>query len=401
MSGTESRVALVLSYSDIESDPRVRREIDWLVSDGWIVDTLGLGAHPTPQVRDHFALAPPPRWVTGKLGTVISHRLLPARRRFRLFLTDRVPHALLERLRGGTYGVVVFNEYEFTPWVADPRDFTAAARRAGLHLDIHEYRAPGRRRQTLGGRITGNHYSWVRRHIGHPAFTSRSVVNRPIGEMYAREFGFAPPVPVRNAPQFVDGVPSQVDRGRIRLLFHGMASWQRGFTEILEAMRTLPSRFTMTFMLMPHPQRIAQLQAAIDAHPARDRIEIVPPAPMPEIARRINEYDLEIIFYRPLEANLEFALPNKFFEAVQGRLGVVIGESPAMAEIVRHYGNGVIVSGFEASDLTATLAALSEDDVVRYKAAAHLAADELNAEAEGEAFLNAIDPTRAERTTPQ
>jgi hypothetical protein len=38
---------------------------------------------------------------------------------------------------------------------------------------------------------------------------------------------------------------------------------------------------------------------------------------------------------------------------------------------------------------------------VRYKAAAHLAADELNAEAEGEAFLNAIDPTRAERTTPQ
>lgn len=397
MSGTASRAALVLSYSDIESDPRVRRQIDWLTGDGWTVDTLGLGGHPSPDVRDHFVLAPPPRWVTGKLGTAISHRLVPARRRFRLLLTDRIPRALLERVRDGGYGAIVFNEYEFTPWVADPRDFTPAALRARLHLDIHEYRGRGRRRRTLGGWITGNHYRWMRRHIGHPAFTSRSAVNRPIGDMYAREFGFPSPVPVRNIPPFVDQAPSAVDADRIRLLFHGMASWQRGFTEILEAMRTLPPRFTMTFMLMPHPDRIARLQAAIDVHPARDRIEIVPPAPMREIAQRINGYDLEIIFYRPLETNLELALPNKFFEAVQGRLGVVVGESPAMAEIVRQYGDGVVVSGFEASDLAAALDRVTGEDVARFKAAAHRAADELNAEQEGITFLDAIDPARVAR----
>ena len=162
-------------------------------------------------------------------------------------------------------------------------------------------------------------------------------------------------------------------------------------------MRVLPARFSMTFMLMPNPAVRARLQEQIDAHPARDRIRIVPPAPMRELAERINGYDLEIIFYRPLERNLEFALPNKFFEAVQGRLGVVVGESPAMAELVREHGIGVVVPGFEGTDLAAALDALTPDDVERIKAASHRAADVLNAEVEREAFLAAVGAAPAGR----
>lgn len=389
---SSGRRALLLSYSDIARDPRVRRQVDWLTQDGWTVDSIGLGDHPTPDVRDHFGLREPSRWVTTRIGILLTSFLLGSKRLFRLQVTDRIPGAALQRLRAGEYDLVVFNETEFTPLLSDRRDYTPAAARAQVHVDLHEYHNPQLRRRTLGGRITARHYRWVRRHIGHPAITSRSVVNDPIGRLYVDEFGIPPLTPVRNAPPFVDQRPSAVDGEAIRLLFHGQAAWQRGLTDILEAMRALPERFTMTFMLMPNPALIPVLQEQINAHPAKDRISIVPPAPMREIAQRINEYDLEVIFYKPLGRNLEFALPNKFFEAVQGRLGVVIGDSPAMSEIVREHGFGVIASGFDSSDLVSALSSLTAEDVGRLKRAADEAAGELHAAHEGRAFLRALAP---------
>lgn len=383
--------ALVLSYSAIATDPRVRREIDWLTSAGWTVDTLGLGEHPTDAVRDHHVLAPPLWWTRGRWGTLVSHVGLTGRIRFRNLLTRRVPIALRRRIRAGHYDLIVFNEYEFVPWVEDPRDFTPEALRAKLHLDLHEYRNPNVRRRTLGGRLTGAHYRWVRRHLGSEKFSSRTVVNTPIGKLYADEFGFPSPSEVRNAPPFVPGLePSEVDPGEIRLLFHGLPSWRRGFEEILEALDGLPSRFTMTFMLMPSPAVHERLRSAIATHPARDRIAIVPPAPMREIAEHINGYDLEIIFYKPYEPNLQYAMPNKFFEAAQGALGVVVGETQTMAPLVREYGHGVVVPEFTAASLRETLATLQPTEIARMKVNARVVAAKINSESEGAAFLDAI-----------
>ncbi|AVL96692.1 hypothetical protein AB0O70_04715 [Microbacterium paraoxydans] len=383
--------ALLLSYSDIETDPRVRRQVDWLISDGWEVETLGLGGHPSPQVVEHHVLGPAPRWTTTRWGTLVAQFLLTAPARFRATVTSRIPEELRARVRSGRYGLIVFNEYEFTPWVDDRRDFTPEALAGSLHLDLHEYRRTDRRRDTIGGRLTAGHYRWVRRHIGDAAFTSRTVVCAPIGELYAEEFGFPAPAVVQNAPPFVAQEPSPVDEGEIRMLFHGMPSMHRGFTEILDAMRTLPPRFSMTFMIMPNAFMHGWLRDQIAAHPARDRLHIVPPAPMREIAERVNEYDMEIIFYRPREKNLEFALPNKFFESIQGRLAIVVADGRTMAPIVREWQNGVVVtSGYEGDDLASALQGLTAADVEQMKRGSHAAAERLNAAAEGRSFLGAL-----------
>ena len=395
-SSSQPRTALVISYSDIASDPRVRREVDWLVGDGWAVDTLGLGGHPAESVRDHFALTPPLFWTRGRLGVLLTHVLLPARVRFRALMLARVPRSLRNRIRGGEYELVVFNELEFAPWVDEPRDFTEAALRGLRHLDLHEYHNPDVRRQNLGGKITGPHYRWTRAHIASPRFTSRSVVNTPIGRLYAREYGIDVPAEVRNAPPFVPELePSSVDPDEIRLLFHGLPSWARGFKEILAAMRELPDRFSMTFMLTSNPAVHAMLRDELSSHPARDRIRIVPPAPMREIAQHINEYDVEIVFYRPTGINLQYAMPNKFFEAAQGRLALVVGETETMAPMVREFGHGVVVPEFTWESLRDTLATLDADSVREMKSRSAAVAAALNSESEGRAFLASLArPTR-------
>lgn len=395
-SSSQPRTALVISYSDIASDPRVRREVDWLLSDGWTVDTLGLGEHPAETVRDHFALTPPLMWTRGRLGVLLTHLFLPARLRFRALMVARVPRSVRDRIRRGDYELVVFNELEFAPWVDDRRDFTEAALRGRRHLDLHEYHNPDVRRRNLGGRITGPHYRWTRAHIASSGFTSRTAVNTPIGRLYAQEYGIEVPAQVRNAPPFVPELePSAVDPNEIRLLFHGLPSWSRGFKEILAAMRELPERFSMTFMLTSNPAVHAMLRNELSSHPARDRIRIVPPAPMREIAQRINEYDVEIVFYRPTGINLQYAMPNKFFEAAQGRLALVVGETETMAPLVREFGHGVVVPDFTWESLRDTLATLDAETVGVMKARSVEVAAALNSESEGRSFLASLDaPTR-------
>ncbi len=384
--------ALVISYSSIESDPRVRRQITWLNEAGWVVDVLGLGPDTIPSVRESFVIGAPKVWALRPIRLALAHLIFSNRSLYQRLVLDRVPKELLTRVHNGSYGLIVFNETEFVPWAAQIKA-SAGGSATHLHLDLHEYRPPTRRRNTLGGKLTSPHYRWIRSFIGNSAFVSRSVVCSPIGELYAREFDIAPLSVIQNAPTLVLQDPSPIDPAEIRLLYHGLAGYDRGFSEMLAAMQMLPEHFSMTFMLMPDEAVHAQLRNEIALHPAKDRIHIVAPAPMPEIAQYINKYDLEVIFFRPRSKNLEFALPNKFFESIQGRLGLIVNEGRTMAPIVRELGNGLVVKGFEGSDLAAALTPLTAVEVADMKSASAQAAHHLNATAEGKVFLQSVSGT--------
>ncbi|HEY9498712.1 MAG TPA: glycosyltransferase, partial [Terrimesophilobacter sp.] len=219
-------------------------------------------------------------------------------------------------------------------------------------------------------------------------FTSRSTVASRLAEFYAEDFGFETPAIVRNCPPFVDQNPSPVDPKNIKLVFHGMASWARGLRDICDALRMLDERFSVTFMLTPNRNVIAEVEEY--ARDLGDRVRFVPPVPMRDVSSTLNEYDLEIMFYQPESRNLEFSLPNKFFEAIQGRLGLVIGKSPMMSEIVSEFENGVIVDGWSTKDLADTLSSLTSERITALKSASHRAAVAINAETERSAFLESI-----------
>ncbi len=385
-----SKRALVVSYSEIHSDPRVRRQVDWLNGDDWTVDTLGLGVTKSPGVNRHFEVTKSGRWTDSSLGAAVSGRFLPKVTSFHRQLLDRVPKEAIAEVSSGNYDLFVFNGPEFLPWLSDKKALGRAATKTRFHLDLHERHRPDRRRDTLGGKITAPYYRWVYRHIGHALVHSRTVVNAPIGQMYAEEFRFEAPVPVRNIPPREDLAPIDRGDGKIKLLFHGLAARQRGFQQIIGALEQLPDNFTATFMLMPRPEVHAWLRGLIQVSPAKDRIQIVPPAPMRDIAKTINKYDLEVIYYPHDNANLEFSLPNKFFESMQGRLGLAVRDDKTMGALVKEWGNGVVVPGHSADNLAAALKDLTPEDVQRMKLASHRVADEVNAETEGRAFVEAI-----------
>ena len=393
-----SRRALVIVQTDVTNDPRVRRQIQWLSEEGYVVDSLGYGDKPGDGAGDHFAITPDAPWTTRRFGHAFVHGLVPFRRRFRLLAESHFPAEAAARIRRGDYALIIFNDTHLIPWVGNTAVFTAKAREAHIHLDLHEYFAPTFPGTSLWRKIMRGYYAWGRTFIGHEAFDSRSVVASGIGELYATEFPIPVPFVVRNCPPFVDQQPSPTADDRIELIHHGGAAWSRGFRQMVDAMKLVDDRFTLTFMLVGTPQVIRELKEY--AAPLGDRVRFVDPVSMVDLATTINRYDAEVMFFPPTTQNLRFALPNKLFEAVQGRLASVIGPTPMMVDVVDEFGLGVTAEGWEAADLARAIDSLTPETVRAFKDAAGRAALVLNSEHEKAAFLASVGQASAGTASP-
>ena len=385
---TQTKRALIAVMSHISSDPRVLRQIEWLHDDGWAVDTLGLGERPQG-AREHFSLKPEPSWISTRFGTAVIYGLLSHTKKFRLLTAARIPLELRRIVRNGNYDLVILNDRHFVPWAVDSKTFGRAETLAHIHLDLHEYFPEKLGRNTLWLRASAPYYEWARALIGHERFTSRSTVSSGIALQYARELGIEPPTVVRNIPEFSELAPSPTLPGTVRMIHHGITNKRRGLWEIVDAMRLLDDRFVMTFMMMHDDALLQELKEY--AADLGDRVLFRQPVPTAKIAECINEYDLEIMFFPPTTRNLEWVLPNKLFEAIQGRLGVVIGESAMMVEIVSEFGNGAVAPEWTVESLAETLSNLSSTQIEAMKWASHSAASQLNASVESTKFRSLVE----------
>ena len=104
--------------------------------------------------------------------------------------------------------------------------------------------------------------------------------------------------------------------------------------------------------------------------------------PYEQLIETLNGYDLGVHLLPPINFNFANALPNKLFDFVQARLGVVVGPSPEMARIVNEAGLGVVAPGYSASDLAQVLKGLTKSQVQEFKAASQAHARELSADSQ-------------------
>ncbi|MGV8972736.1 MAG: glycosyltransferase [Rhodoglobus sp.] len=380
--------ALIVVKSAISRDPRVLRQIQWLSEEGYDIDTVGPAGEHAPGVDTHYGVPHAPAWTRDRRLGPLLYALLPHSGVFRYLIENRIPREVKRRVVAGEYDLLLFNDHHYLPWVENLRVFTPTVVARGIHLDMHEYvaaRAPRTTRQEV---LTARYKEWVRSFVGSTQFTSHSTVADGIARLYREEFDLGAIAVVRSAPPYEALSPSPVDSTHIQLLHHGAAHDNRGIPELLEAMETLPERFTLTLVLVGDPAKVAEYR-----HRAKSenlRVSFVDPVPVHEIATFINTFDAEVMFFPPRTRNLEFALPNKLFEALQARLALVMGESAMMTEIVREYDNGVIATGWTTADLTSAIETLTPENVRTMKSNSDRAAREISAETERVAFLASI-----------
>ncbi len=357
----------IMSASQLERDPRVRRQ---LLALSGRYHTMACGYSP-PGIEGVGFIPLTPSRLSGFRKVMVALQLLSGR--FQQYYWSRPEiSGVLKSARGHRFDVILANDTAVLPLAAR----LAREQGARLVFDAHEY-APRELEDNLKWRIFFQRYiQWICRTF-LPQVDAMMTVCEGIATAYAREYNVAPVV-VSNAPAYEDLMPQPVEPECVRIIHHGVASPSRKIELMIDMMDHLAPRFHLDLMLLPSdPVYLDSLKRLASGHA---RINFIEPVPMPDISRHINQYDIGLFLLPFSNFNYQMALPNKFFEFVQARLAVAIGPSPEMRRIAQRHGFAVISEDFQPRSLAEQLNRLSTDEIYALKIRAHAAAKELCAE---------------------
>ncbi|UVK84510.1 glycosyltransferase [Pseudomonas sichuanensis] len=370
------KTLLIVSFSIIQSDPRVMRQIR-LLEGKYRVVVAGYGPPPDAQV-EFVALERGPRSVLTKSYWAL--KLLAGLHESYYWCQQQVATGL--RLLGGrAFDLVIANDVSSLPLALK------LANKAPVLIDSHEYSPREFEDKWVWRQLFGPHADYLcRRYL--PQAASMTTVCRGISDEYQRVYG-VPSTVIHNAPVLQELQPSPVDANRIRLIHHGAAIRSRHLEVMIEMVDYLDARFTLDFMLVASDEPyLEELKARVQGEP---RIRFIDPVPMPQICAALNDHDVGVFLLPPVNFNYQHALPNKFFEFVQARLGIAIGPSPEMAGLLKQHELGVLADSFEPEALARALNALSAEQVLGFKAASHAAAHELSYAHDGALLMSTLE----------
>lgn len=367
---TRSRL-LIISFSKIETDARVLKQVNRL-SREYDVHTVGYGDLP-PGAVSHISIPDDmPVWQYDRVDVVL-------RRYPKAYWGNRAIAFVASQLEGTQWDVIVANDVDAVG--------VALAQRSmhGVHADLHEY-APRQKEDVLKWRLfLGPFVRWMCRHFVVRA-DSVTTVGQGIADEYLREYGIRSGV-VTNAAPYTELEPVPVETP-VRLVHSGAALRDRNIMTILDAVDATASDVSLDLYLTPNdPGFLAEVRERAESS---TRITLHDPVPYAELAAVLNAHDVGIHILPPVNFNNTWALPNKFFDYVQARLGVVIGPSPEMARVLGEYGFGAVTDGFDAAALTRALDALTAEQVAVWKRASDGAAADLSGERQVEEWADAV-----------
>lgn len=369
---TERPTVLIISFSPITNDARVLKQVP-LLAGSYRVITCGFGEAPSG-VAEHIELPAEllPTQIDGRLITLRAYRAV-------YWSTPAIKNAW-RVLRGRTFDAIFANDIETVPIALRLKP------KHGVHADLHEHYPSMHEYDAAWKRRISPYLSWLCARYATLA-KSTTTVSSGLQRAYNEKFGFKPGL-VPNATPYAPLKPTPV-ASSIRLVHSGAGLRNRQIEIMCEAVRMSQADVTFDLFLTHNDPRY--LEEMRIEYADESRITFHDPVPYAQLVETLGNYDVGVFVLPPRTFSYEWALPNKFFDFIQARLGIVIGPSPEMATYVRRLENGAIASDFEAEGLQKAIESLTPRIVTEWKAASHQAARELAAENQSKVWLEAID----------
>lgn len=366
---------LILSFSNIQTDPRVQRQII-LLKEKFDVTVAGFCSE---NILEVSVISIP--GFNKKFFFQVKKAVLLLSKSFESFYYNLAPVVALRKICSEKkFDIILANDVDSLPVAFD------IAKGAPVVLDAHEY-SPKEFSNWKWRLFFAPYKQWLCETY-LPRVHGMSTVCQGIAEEYGRNFGVRCTV-VTNAATYHDLQPSPLKEGRIRLIHHGASIRERQLERMVDMMDLLDDRFTLDLMLVPHePKYLDMLRRRAGRN---HRIRFVDPVPFDMIVKKLNEYDIGIYILPFSNFNNRYALPNKFFEFVQARLGIAIGPSPEMMRLVQEHELGLVAKDFAPESMAEVLGKLTPDQIARFKSNADRAAKLLSAESAGAEWLRLIE----------
>jgi glycosyltransferase involved in cell wall biosynthesis len=214
------------------------------------------------------------------------------------------------------------------------------------------------------------------------------TVSAGIAREYQRVFGIESTVVV-NATPYAE-LPAQPVGDPLRLVHSGGVAVQRRLDIMIEGVTRSSAAVTLDLYLVDGGDP-SVLDGLRDLAAGDPRIRFLDPVPYAELVPALNRYDIGLSIFPPTTFNLAWCLPNKFFDYVQARLGVIVGPSPEMVVVVDEYGIGEVLPDFTPDSLARALESLTAGRVAGWKAASASHAAALASESQAPLWDTLLD----------
>ena len=114
------------------------------------------------------------------------------------------------------------------------------------------------------------------------------------------------------------------------------------------------------------------------------------PVPSQELIPLGNSYDLGLAIFKPSNFNLRNGLPNKMFEYIQSKIGVVCGLQKEIGDYIDKYKIGINVGSNDPKKIANEISKIDRKKINEMKRNAVSASLVLNSETTKEIFLKEL-----------
>ena len=356
---------LILSYSNLNSDPRVKRQV-LALKDSFHITIIAY----TPLEDDEIIFYPIYTLPCFSLPRKLKRFFQLITRKFDLFYWDDYKKKLKENLEKEKFDVIIANDIYTLPLA-----LAIANNDTKVYFDAHEYH-PKEWEDNWKWYLLNKKYIEFLCKTYIPMASAFSSVCESIATEYEKFSGIKPFV-ITNASNYHDLHPSEIDENKIRIIHHGAAIPSRKIETMIEVIKHLDKKFSLDLMLTGDISYINHLKNLSSNF---SQINFIRPVPQEQICKKLNQYDVGLYILQPSNFNNLYALPNKIFEFVQARLCITVSPNPEMAQLVQKYNLGIVSEDFSPEAMANEIKKLTKEKIFYYKQQSHFNAKDLSAE---------------------
>ena len=356
---------LIISFSNLRSDPRVRRQINFLKTRYNIV----AAGYNNPEIENiefiDVHIKKNRFWILLNLPFL----LLGFNKLYywnQLFIKKGY-----RKLKDISADLIIANDIEALPLALKIKKINTK-----IIFDAHEY-SPLEHDDSIIWRILFKKYnSYIIEKYAHKSDLMFTVCFG-IAEKYKDVYNLSPLV-VTNASEYYEIKENDFPNEKIKLIHHGMAHPSRKIENMIKIMDYVDHRFELDLMLVFTNKRYKEkIENMVKA---RNNINLIKPVSVEQIIPFTNKYDVGIYLLEPTNFNNGHALPNKFFEFVQARLCIAMGPSPEVGNLIKKHNLGIVSKDFTPQSLASSLNSLNKEKIMEFKKNANVAAKILNSD---------------------
>jgi glycosyltransferase involved in cell wall biosynthesis len=197
------------------------------------------------------------------------------------------------------------------------------------------------------------------------------TVSPPIAKELRRRYHATEVSLIRNFPVYQTVTKNDRLRQHLGLspdtriaLYQGNLQRDRELDRLIRAAAFLERDIVIVMMGKDNAGIQGQLEALIASEGVTDRVKIIPPVAYGELLDWTASADIGLIVYSPDRSlNIQLCLPNKLFEYLMAGLPVLASSLDAVADILRTYDVGQVVSSLLPRDIGTAVNSMLADRV--------------------------------------